>query len=360
MTIGRRGFVKGVGAAAVSAALLSRAGGGAARARADEVPKGPQKGAPKEGDIKLPAGATMPMRTLGRTGVEVSLLGLGGFHLGIPRDDKEAVRIIHAAMDHGVTFLDNCWDYNGGKSEERMGAALAGGRRGKAFLMTKLDGRTRASAAAQLEQSLKRLQTDVIDLVQVHEVIRMEDAERVFGPNGAMEAYVAAKKAGKLRFIGFTGHKDPSIHVHMIETAAKHGFTFDTVQMPLNVMDAHYASFEKRVLPVLLQQEIGVLGMKPLGSGIILQSRAVEAPECLRYSMSQPVSVQITGCDSMGVLEQALAVALGFKPMPAAEQEKLLARTASSAADGRYERFKTSSMFDGTAKNPKWLESAVL
>jgi len=361
MTIGRRGFVKGVGAAAVSAAILSRAGGGAARARADEVPKGPQKGAPKEGDIKLPAGATMPMRTLGRTGVEVSLLGLGGFHLGIPRDDKEAVRIIHAAMDHGVTFLDNCWDYNGGKSEERMGLALAEpSRRQKAFLMTKLDGRTRASAEAQLTQSLERLRTDHIDLVQVHEVIRMQDPERVFGPGGAIEALVAAKKAGKLRFIGFTGHKDPSIHVHMIETAAKHGFTFDTVQMPVNVMDAHFRSFARSVIPRARERDMGVLGMKPLGSGIILQSRAVEAPECLRYSMSQPVSVQITGCDTMGVLEQALAVALGFKPMPAAEQEKLLARTASPAADGRYERFKTSSMFDGTAKNPKWLESAVL
>jgi len=353
MTIGRRGFVKGIGAAAMSAALLGRA-------RGDKVPRGPQKGAPNEGDIKLPAGATMPMRALGRTGVKVSLLGLGGYHLGIPKEDKEAVRIIHAAMDHGVTFLDNCWDYNDGKSEERMGAALAGARRHNAFLMTKLDGRTQDSAAKQLEQSLKRLRTDTIDLVQVHEVIRMEDPERVFGPGGAIEALVAAKKAGKLRFIGFTGHKDPAIHLHMIETAAKHGFTFDTVQMPVNVMDAHYKSFAKEVIPRARAKDMGVLGMKPLGSGIILQSGAAEAQECLRYSMSQAVSVQITGCDTMGVLEQALAIALGFSPMPAAEQDKLLARTAQPAADGRYEKFKTSTMFDGTTSHPKWLETAQL
>jgi aryl-alcohol dehydrogenase-like predicted oxidoreductase len=354
MTLHRRDFVKGVGALALSAAL-SRS------ARADKVPRGPQKGAPKEGDTKLPAGGKMPMRALGRTGVEVSLLGLGGYHLGIPKDDQEAVRIIHAAMDHGVTFLDNCWDYNDGKSEERMGLALAEpSRRQRAFLMTKLDGRTKDSAAKQLEQSLKRLKTDHIDLVQVHEVIRMEDPERVFGPGGAIEALVDAKKAGKLRFIGFTGHKDPSIHLHMIETAAKHGFTFDTVQMPVNVMDAHYKSFAKNVIPRAREAHMGVLGMKPLGSGIILQSGAVEAPECLRYSMSQPVSVQITGCDTMGVLEQALAVALGFSAMPAAEQDKLLARTAQPAADGRYERFKTSTMFDGTTSHPKWLETAQL
>jgi aryl-alcohol dehydrogenase-like predicted oxidoreductase len=354
MAISRRNLLRGLSALALSTAIGRR------RARAD-VPMGPQKGAPKEGDIALPPGATMPMRTLGRTGVKVSLLGIGGFHLGIPKEDKEAVRIVHAAMDHGVTFLDNCWDYNGGKSEERMGAALAEpSRRQQAFIMTKLDGRTRDSAAQQLEQSLKRLRTDHIDLVQVHEVIRMEDPERVFGPGGAIEALLAAKKAGKLRFIGFTGHKDPAIHVHMIETAAKHGFTFDTVQMPVNVMDAHYKSFAKIVIPRAREREMGVLGMKPLGSGIILKSGVVEAPECLRYSMSQPVSVQITGCDTMGVLEQALSVALGFSPMPLMEQDKLLARTAQPAADGRYERFKTSDMFDGTKAHPKWLETAAL
>jgi aryl-alcohol dehydrogenase-like predicted oxidoreductase len=353
MAISRRRFVQTLGALTAAAALR--------RARAADVPKAPQPGAPKEGDIKLPSGAVMPMRTLGRTAVKVSLLGLGGFHLGLPKEDKEAVRIIHSAMDHGVTFLDNCWDYNGGKSEERMGLALSdGGRRQKAFLMTKLDGRTRASAAAQLDQSLNRLRTDMIDLVQVHEVIRMDDAERVFAPGGTMEALLAAKKAGKLRFIGFTGHKDPAIHLHMLDVAAQHGFTYDTVQMPVNVMDAHYKSFTRMVIPRAAKTETAVLGMKSLGSGIILQSGLVDAKECLRYSMSQPVSVQITGCDTMGILEQALSVALNFKPMSESEQQQLLTRTAPGAVAGKYEKFKTSDQFDGTAKNPKWLETAKI
>ncbi len=333
-----------------SAAALRRARAGA--------PRTPQPGAPKEGEIKLPAGAKMPMRKLGRTGVEVSLLGLGGFHLGIPRDDAEAVRIVHAAMDHGVTFFDNCWDYNDGKSEARLGLALAGARRQRAFVMTKLDGRTRQSAAEQLEQSLERLRTDVIDLVQVHEVIRMTDPERVFGAGGTMEALLAAKRAGKLRYIGFTGHKDPSIHLHMLETAAQHGFTFDTVQMPVNVMDAHFRSFGRQVIPKAHATATAVLGMKPLGSGLILRAGVASADECRRWAMSQPVAVQITGCETMGVLEQALAAALGFSPMSADEQRALLARTAAAAGAGEYEKFKTSTMFDGTTHNPKWLETA--
>jgi aryl-alcohol dehydrogenase-like predicted oxidoreductase len=354
MSLSRRRFVQAVGAMALSTTALGR------RIRA-EVPRSPQKGAPQEGEIKLPAGATMPMRTLGRTGVKVSLLGLGGYHLGIPRDDKEAVRLVHVAMDHGVTFLDNCWDYNDGRSEERMGAALAdAGRRARAFVMTKLDGRTRASAMAQLEQSLKRLRTDRIDLVQIHEVIRMDDAERVFGAGGAIEALVAAKKAGKLRFIGFTGHKDPAIHLHMLELAAKQGFVFDTVQMPVNVMDAHYKSFAREVIPRAQKSNTAVLGMKPLASGLILRSGVVAAPDCLRYSMSQPLSVQITGCETMGILEQALAVALSFKPMAPEEQQALLARTAAPAAEGRFERFKTSTDFDGTTHNPRWLDTAQI
>jgi aryl-alcohol dehydrogenase-like predicted oxidoreductase len=308
----------------------------------------------------------MPMRALGRTGVEVSLLGLGGYHLGIPKDDQEAVRIIHAAMDHGVTFLDNCWDYNDGKSEERMGLALAEpSRRQRAFLMTKLDGRTKDSAAKQLEQSLKRLKTDHIDLVQVHEVIRMEDPERVFGPGGAIEALVDAKKAGKLRFIGFTGHKDPSIHLHMIETAAKHGFTFDTVQMPVNVMDAHYDSFERRVLPVAQKSGVAVLAMKPLGSGVFLGSgplvaRDISPTDCLRYPMASPASVVITGCESMRDLAQALDAAYGFRPPTEAQRKALLAHTAPVAAKGQWEKYKVSEMFDGTARNPRWLEAAIL
>lgn len=325
-----------------------------------DAPRGPLAGAPKQGQIKIPAG-NMPMRVLGRTGEKVSLLGLGGYHIGIPQDDKEAIRIIHAAMDHGVNFLDNCWDYNNGTSELRMGAALAdGGRRQRAFLMTKLDGRTRESASQQLEQSLRRLKTDVIDLVQIHEVIRMQDAARVFAAGGAMEALIDAKKAGKLRYIGFTGHKDPDIHLHMLEVGFQHGFTFDAVQLPLNVMDAHYRSFEKKVLPVLVKHNIGVLGMKPLGSGIILDTKVVSAPECLRYAMSRPASVVITGCDSMGVLEQGLAAALGDKPLSDRERESLLQRTAAFASTGRFEQFKTTGRFDGTAQHPHWLEAARL
>ncbi len=327
----------------------------------DLPPQGPMPGAPGENDIQLPKAGKMPMRTLGRTGVQVSLIGIGGYHLGMPRDDAEATRIVHFAMDHGVTFLDNCWDYHDGKSEERMGRALSdGGRRQKAFLMTKLDGRTAQAATEQLEQSFKRLKTDVIDLVQIHEVIRLNDAERVFSTGGAIEALIAAKKEGKLRFIGFTGHKDPAIHLHMLETAKQRGFAFDTVQMPINVLDIHFKSFEKNVLPVLRERGIGVLGMKPMGAGIILESGAATAPECLRYAMSAPTSVVITGCETMGVLKQAIAVAWAFKPLTDREREALLARTAAAAANGRFEPFKTSEQFDGTSQHPRWLETAQL
>jgi aryl-alcohol dehydrogenase-like predicted oxidoreductase len=349
----RRSFLHALGKVGAALALAS-----SSNVRAG-APEGPRPGAPREGEVKIPSG-TMPMRTLGKTGVKVSLLGLGGFHIGVPKDEKEGIRIIHAAMDHGVTFLDNCWDYHQGKSEERMGAALAGGRRQKVFLMTKLDGRTRESAAQQLEQSLRRLKTDVIDLVQVHEVIRRNDAERIFAAGGAMEALVAAQKAGKLRFIGFTGHKDPDIHLHMLQTALARGFTFDTVQLPLNVMDAHYRSFEKKVLPLLRKHDIAALGMKPLGSGILLESKVVSAPECLRYAMSLPVSVTITGCDSMGVLEQALAEAMRFTPLADAERAALLQKTQQVAQNGSFEKFKTGTQFDGTTRNPKWLETAEL
>ena len=327
----------------------------------DLPPQGPMPGAPGENDIQLPKAGKMPMRTLGKTGVQVSLIGIGGYHLGMPRDDAEATRIVHFAMDHGVTFLDNCWDYHDGKSEERMGRALSdGGRRQKAFLMTKLDGRTAQAATEQLEQSFKRLKTDVIDLVQIHEVIRLNDAERVFSTGGAIEALIAAKKEGKLRFIGFTGHKDPAIHLHMLETAKQRGFAFDTVQMPINVLDIHFKSFEKNVLPVLRERGIGVLGMKPMGAGIILESGAATAPECLRYAMSAPTSVVITGCETMGVLKQAIAVAWAFKPLTDREREALLARTAAAAANGRFEPFKTSEQFDGTSQHPRWLETAQL
>ncbi|HYQ15622.1 MAG TPA: aldo/keto reductase, partial [Polyangiaceae bacterium] len=315
-----------------------------------------------------PGGATAAVtqsstkRRLGSTGEQVSMLGLGGAHIG-DKDkvsDEEATALMRDAIEGGITFFDNCWDYNEGKSEERMGKALRDGYRHRVFLMTKLDGRTAKAATAQLEQSLKRLQTDVIDLVQVHEVIRMTDPQRAFAPDGVIGALQAAKKAGKLRFIGFTGHKDPAIHLAMLEAAQKAGFEFDTVQMPLNVMDAHYKSFETNVLPVLQQRGIGVLGMKSMGSGDILKSGVVQPLECLRYALSLPTSVVITGIDSRAVLDQALKLLHDFVPLSAKERESLLARTATAAADGKHELFKTAQKYDGTAKNPKWLEKAEL
>ena len=303
----------------------------------------------------------MPKRKLGSTGESVSMLGLGGAHIGDSKlSDSEATQIMHEAIEGGLTFFDNCWDYNQGKSEERMGNALKGGYRQRVFLMTKLDGRTAQAANAQLEQSLKRLQTDMIDLVQVHEVIRMTDPARAFATDGVIGALQAAKKAGKLRYIGFTGHKDPAIHLAMLEAARQAGFNFDTVQMPLNVMDAHYRSFEKNVLPVLTARGIGVLGMKSMGSGDILKSGLVQADECLRYALSLPTSVVITGIDSKEVLAQAFRVARSFKPLSADERSSLLARTAPAAQNGQHELFKTAQKYDGTARNPKWLEKAEL
>jgi len=351
----RRAFLGASGASVVLAACNTKK---------DEPPKGPPPGAPKEGDVPVPppaaARATMPMRMLGKTGQMVSMVGLGGFHVGMQKDEAESIRIVRSALDRGINFLDNCWDYNDGKSEERVGKALKDGYRAKAFVMTKLDGRTKKAAAEQLDQSLARLGVETIDLVQVHEVIRPTDPARVFAPGGCIEALLEAKKAGKLRFIGFTGHKDPDIHLAMLKAADDHGFTFDTVQMPLNVMDAHYRSFEQRVLPVLVQKGIGVLGMKSMGSGIILESKVVTATECLTYAMSLPTSVVITGCDSMGVLDQAIATALAWKPLQPAERAALLDRTRELAKDGRFERFKTSTQFDGTQKNPKWLDEAKI
>jgi aryl-alcohol dehydrogenase-like predicted oxidoreductase len=323
-------------------------------------------GAPSEAEIELPQGATVLRRKLGKTGVEVSAIGLGGYHIGLPAEDRAATDLVHAAIDWGVTFMDNCWDYHAGKSEDRMGRALEGGHRQKVFLMTKIDGRTRAAAAAQIDQSLRRLRTDVIDLVQLHEVIRMNDAERAFGPDGAIEALVAAQKAGKLRFIGFTGHKSPEIHLHMLEAARAHGFHFDTVQLPLNVMDAHYESFERKVLPVLVERGIGVLGMKPLGSGMFFASGPlargeVTATECLQYALGLRTSVVITGCDTRGVLKQAVHAAATFRSAAAAAgRGDLLRRTASAAERGAWEKYKTTGGFDGTTQNPWWLETASL
>src|SRR6202047_2786573 len=255
----------------------------------------------------------VPRRTLGSTGEKVSMVGLGGYHIGHPKDEQEGIRIIRTALDNGINFMDNCWDYNDGESEVRMGKALRDGYRQRAFLMTKIDGRTRKAATQQLEESLRRLQTDHIDLLQFHEIIRMEDPGRIFASGGGMEAVVEAKKAGKVRYIGFTGHKSPDIHLKMLETADAHHFHFDTVQMPLNVMDAHFNSFGKKVLPVLVKNEIGVLGMKPMGSGWILRSNVVKSEECLHYAMTLPTSVVITGCDSLQILESSLQAARSFQ-----------------------------------------------
>jgi predicted aldo/keto reductase-like oxidoreductase len=300
--------------------------------------------------------ADMPYRVLGRTGERVSAIGLGGWHLGLKHvEEPLSIRIIRTAIDHGITFLDNSWDYNEGKSELRMGKALKGSYRDKVFLMTKIDGRSKKEAARQLDESLRRLQTDRIDLVQHHEILRYEDPHRIFDEEGANAALVEARHAGKLRYIGFTGHKDPHIHLHMLEVAQENGFTFDTAQMPLNVMDAHYRSFAKLVVPELVKQEIGVLGMKALANGIILKSKTVTATECLHYALNLPTSVVITGCDSMKILEQALEAARTFRTMGEAEVEALLRKTAKAASKGEFELFKTSSIFDSTATNPEWL-----
>jgi predicted aldo/keto reductase-like oxidoreductase len=298
----------------------------------------------------------IPYRILGRTGEKVSAIGIGGYHLGRQGlEADESIRIVRSALDEGINFLDNCWDYNGGESEIRMGKALRDGYRQKAFLMTKIDGRDKATATSQINDSLKRLQTDRIDLLQFHEVIRESDPDRIFAAGGALEAVQQARKAGKVRYIGFTGHKSPEVHLKMLATASSHQFRFDAVQMPLNVMDHHFSSFETEVLPVLLKENIGVLGMKPMGDHFILQSKTVTAVECLHYPMNLPTSVVITGCDSLPILEQALNAARSFQPMSKEQVATLLAKTAQAARSGEYELYKTSHHFDGTFQNPQWL-----
>jgi len=278
-------------------------------------------------------------------------------HIGRQKEEQESIQIIRSAIDRGITFMDNCWDYHDGESEIRMGKALQDGYRQKVFLMTKLDSHSKMEKRNKLmnHESLQRLQTDHVDLIQCHEVIRMEDPDQIFAPGGSMEAIQEAKKAGKVRFIGFTGHKDPEIHLKMLETAKKNNFQFDTVQMPLNVMDAHFKSFGQRVLPVLVKEGIGVLGMKSMGDGIILQSGAVKPIECLHYAMNLPTSVVITGIDRMQILDQAFEAARTFKPMSKTEVAALLSRTAKFASAGEFELFKTSNRFDGTQQNPQWL-----
>jgi aryl-alcohol dehydrogenase-like predicted oxidoreductase len=302
------------------------------------------------------ASTEVTYRELGRTGQKVSCLGLGGSHIGKPKlSDQEAIRLIREALDRGLNFMDNSWDYNNGVSEVRMGKALRDGYRQKAFLMTKFDGRTKQSARQQIDESLKRLQTDHLDLLQFHETIRFDDPDRFFAPDGAHEALVAARKEGKTRYIGFTGHKDPHIHLYMLELARKNNFQFDTVQMPVNVMDAHFRSFTSLVLPEARKMGLGVLGMKSMGSGVILKSKAVSAEECLRYALSQPVSVVITGIDGQPILDQAIKIASGFHPLTQGEISAILQKTVGPAAAGEYELFKTTAHFDSTAQHPEWL-----
>jgi len=298
----------------------------------------------------------MIYRTLGRTGERVSVIGLGGWHIGQPSiSEHESMQLIRQAIDRGITFMDNCWDYNEGASQVRMGKALKDRYRRKVFLMDKIDGRTKAEAARQIDTCLQRLQTDRIDLMQFHEVIRLEDPDRIFAEGGAFEAMVEAQKAGKVRYIGFTGHKDPFVHLRMLDLARKHNFHFDAVQMPLNVMDAHFRSFEREVLPVLNREGIAPLGMKAFGHPYILHSNTVKPLEALHYCMNLPIAVQITGIDSQQILDQALEAVRTFKPLTQAEVASLLKRTRSAALEGKYELYKTSTRFDGTQRHPEWL-----
>ena len=333
----RRTFMKAAAAVGVPLAASGLLGRMNAFGDAPELPDLSDR--PKEtvrGDMRY--------RQLGRTGAEVSLLGVGGSHIGIQKDEGESIKIIRSAIDAGVTFMDNSWDYNKGASEERMGKALRNGYRKKVFLMTKIDGRTKAAAAQQIDESMKRLQTDVIDLLQHHEIIRMEDPDRIFAEGGAMEAFLDAKKAGKIRFIGFTGHKDPLVHLRMLEVAAKHHFHFDTVQMPLNIFDAQFRSFADKVVPVALKEGIGILGMKSMGGGgILLKSKTVTPVECLHYAMTLPTSVVITGIDRMEILKQDLEAVKTFQPLTGEQVTALLKKTAEAAANGKYELFKTSN-----------------
>jgi predicted aldo/keto reductase-like oxidoreductase len=339
----RREFLRGVALAGIAARSSRSLASSFAGARQSSA------GGNKEG-------GSMIYRTLGRTGERVSAIGMGGFHIGQPKlTDDDSIKLIRAAIDGGINFMDNSWDYNKGQSEIRMGKALKDGYRQKVFLMTKLDGRTKEEATRQINESLQRLQTDHLDLIQHHEIIRFDDPDRIFAENGAQEAVLEAKKAGKVRYIGFTGHKDPHIHLYMLEVAARHNFHFDTVQMPLNVMDAHFRSFGKLVLPKLVEQQIGILGMKSMGDQIILKSGVVKPIECLHYALNLPTSVVITGIDSQEILQQAFEAAKTFRPMSKEAVAALLAKTEKAAAQGEYELFKTSAHFDSTAHHPEWL-----
>ena len=344
----RRTFLKSATAAGLAAV------GGTAVAQTQATDGRTSKEAPE----KRPEVPGMIYRELGTTGERVSAIGMGGFHLAKDQSttQQDAVRLVRSAIDGGITFMDNCWDYNDGISEVRMGQALKDGYRHKVFLMTKLDARTYKDYNKQLEQSMGRLDTDVIDLVQFHEILRFEDPDRIFADDGAIHAAMEARKAGKIRYIGFTGHKDPQIHLRMFEIADQHGFKFDTVQMPVNAMDAHFRSFTNNVIPVAVKHGTGVLAMKTFGDGYILKSGTIDPVQALHYGLSVPgVSVVITGMDKPEILQQALGAAKSFQPMTAETRQAFLAKTQQAAMTGKFEPFKTTNIFDGTAQNPKWL-----
>lgn len=296
-------------------------------------------------------------RSFGETGETVSVIGVGGSHIGQVESDELAIRIIRTAIDRGINYMDNSWDYNGGtgRDELRMGKALRDGYRQKVFLMTKVDGRTKDAAAKQLDESLKRLQADHVDLLQFHEVIRMEDPDRFFAPGGALEAFLDARKAGKIRYIGFTGHKDPLVHLRMLSMAKEKGFHFDAILFPSNVMDWSFRSFVHQVMPVALREGIAVQTMKPMGGKFILESNTVSPAECLQYALSQPTSVVIHGMEKMEYLEQTLDVVKNFKRLTNQQISALAGKARQAAMTGKYELFKTTNHFDSTAKNPSWL-----
>jgi len=296
----------------------------------------------------------MIYRKLGRTNERVSAIGLGGYHIGVPNDEQESIRLVRSAIDRGINFMDNCWDYMDGKCEVWMGKALRDGYRQKVFLMTKFDGRTKAAIARQIDESLQRLQTDHVDLMQYHENIRMEDPDRFFN-DGVLDALLEAKKAGKLRYIGFTGHKDPVVHLRMLEVAQAHNFHFDSAQMPLNILDAQFRSFAHQVVPKLVEQGIGVLGMKPMSTGSLPRQGLATGIECLHYALNLPTSVVITGCENRQNLDQALEAARTFKPLTESQLSALLAKTREVALSGKLETFKTTIRQDGTALHPQWM-----
>jgi predicted aldo/keto reductase-like oxidoreductase len=295
-----------------------------------------------------PRGGRIARKPFGTTGQTVSILGIGGFSLGQAPSYDEAERIVHEAVEAGIDFFDNAWEYNGHRSEEWMGRALAG-RRDRAFLMTKVctHGRGKDVALQQLDESLRRLKTDHLDLWQIHEVIYWNDAELIFRPGGAIEALVDAKRQGKTRFIGFTGHKHPDIHLRVLALAEQHGIRFDSVQLPLNAFDATFRSFEQQVLPAVRRHGAAALGMKSLGGGgEAIQQGVIGVDEALRYAMTLPVATTVSGIDSLAVLRQNLAIARAFKPMTPTEMEALRQRCAATAADGHLELYKTTMRYD--------------